>query len=232
MSRTPVLDPAAAYALWADSYPPHAHNPLMMAEERAMLTLLPRQLRGLQVLDAGCGSGRYMQHALRRGAARVLGVDLSLPMLQRAQSELERDWPTRRFALQQGSLDALPLDAGVADITVSALVIGHLSRLQPTLAELARVTRVGGIVLCSDVHPVGATLGWERGFKAHGRRYAVRHTIHSNSQWRAACDAVGLMIEVQAEPMLDPADIPQGARFDPAALQLPVALVLRMRRVA
>src|SRR6476659_6896108 len=85
MSETPILAPAAAYALWAASYPPHAHNPLMLAEERAMLALLPADLRGRAVLDAGCGSGRYLLHALRRNARRVLGVDLSAEMLGRAR---------------------------------------------------------------------------------------------------------------------------------------------------
>ena len=85
MTDPPTLTPAAAYALWAASYPPHAHNPLMQAEERAMLALLPADLRGRAVLDAGCGSGRYLLHALRRNARRVLGVDLSAEMLARAR---------------------------------------------------------------------------------------------------------------------------------------------------
>src|SRR4029453_13508567 len=83
-----MLDPAAAYALWAASYPPHAHNPLMLAEERAMLALMPADLRGRAVLDAGCGSGGYVLPALQRGARRVLGVDLSAEMLDRASAEL------------------------------------------------------------------------------------------------------------------------------------------------
>ena len=77
MTETPALAPAVAYALWAASYPPHAHNPLMLAEQRALLSLLPTDLREQSVLDAGCGSGRYVLHALRRNARRVLGVDLS-----------------------------------------------------------------------------------------------------------------------------------------------------------
>jgi malonyl-CoA O-methyltransferase len=88
MSRLPILEPAEAYALWAPSYPAHAHNPVMQAEERAMLGLMPTELGELAVLDAGCGSGRYMLHALRRGAARVSGVDLSPAMLDRARTEL------------------------------------------------------------------------------------------------------------------------------------------------
>ena len=88
MSRQPLLEPREAYALWATSYPAHAHNPVMRAEERAMLGLMPAALHGQAVLDVGCGSGRYMLHALRRGAARVTGVDLSPHMLARAGTEL------------------------------------------------------------------------------------------------------------------------------------------------
>ena len=83
-----VLDPVSAYALWAAEYPPFAHNPLMRAEERALLSLLPSDLRGLAVLDAGCGSGRYLRHARQRGARAVVGVDLSAEMLARARAEL------------------------------------------------------------------------------------------------------------------------------------------------
>ncbi len=71
MNATPILEPSAAYALWAGSYPAHAHNPVMLAEERAMLGLLPGDLRGQSVVDAGCGSGRYTRHAVERGARRA-----------------------------------------------------------------------------------------------------------------------------------------------------------------
>ena len=53
MSRPPILMPAEAYALWASSYPAHAHNPVMRAEERAMLDLMPSELQGQAVIDAG-----------------------------------------------------------------------------------------------------------------------------------------------------------------------------------
>ncbi|MGV7194410.1 class I SAM-dependent methyltransferase [Xanthomonas axonopodis] len=232
MNAIPVLEPAAAYALWAQAYPPHAHNPVMRAEERAMLGLMPASLQGQHVLDAGCGSGRYMQHALRLGARHVTGVDLSPQMLQRAGTELAQQWPPARVSLQQGSLDRLPLADAVADLSVCGLVLGHLQRLWPALEELHRVTRPGGLVMCSDVHPIGHALGWRRDFKADGQHYAVRHTQHLYSHWHAACAALGFAIEAVAEPMLDAADIPAGANFDRTALQVPVALVLRLRRVA
>jgi malonyl-CoA O-methyltransferase len=231
-----LLDPAPAYALWASDYPPHAHNPVMQAEERAMLALLPESLRGMDVLDAGCGSGRYMLHALRRGARRVTGVDLSPEMLARADAALRgpSDGGDRHrdasVDLMTGSLDALPVADASADLTLCGLVVGHMPELHPCVAELARVTRPGGLVLCSDIHPIGHALGWVRDFRHGGERYAVRHAQHLYADWHDACTSAGLHIEQVREPMLDPAHIPPGARFDHAALDVPVALVLKLRR--
>ena len=232
MTDAPILEPTEAYALWAPYYPAHAHNPLMQAEERAMLTLIPGELAGHSVLDAGCGSGRYLLHALRRGATRVTGVDLSPAMLDRARAELgacQQDGKVE-VELLQGSLEALPLPDAWSTLTICGLVIGHLGSLEQALAELRRVTRPGGRVLCSDVHPIGHALGWQRDFKAGGERYAVRHTPHLFSHWHSACAALGLRIERVLEPMLDPADIPAGAHFDRKALEVPVALVFQLRR--
>jgi malonyl-CoA O-methyltransferase len=234
-----ILDPATAYACWAASYPPHAHNPLMQAEERAMLSLLPSDLRGHAVLDAGCGSGRYLIHALRRGARQLAGVDLSAEMLQRASAELKNAGRAKvetgsaqgraDVQLIQGKLDALPLRDQWADLAICGLTIGHLHSLEAALAELQRVTRPGGSLFCSDFHPLGHALGWRREFSAGGQRYAVHHTPHLYGDWQRACAALGWRIERKLEPRLEPADIPVDARFDSAALEMPVAIVLELR---
>lgn len=56
--------------------------------ERYALTFerLGANLRGRAVLDVGCGSGVYAVEAARRGAARVVGVDLSAEMIALAQT--------------------------------------------------------------------------------------------------------------------------------------------------
>ena len=122
VARPPMLMPAEAYALWAASYPARAHNPVMQAEERAMLALMPDTLQGEAVLDVGCGSGRYMLHALRRSAARVIGVDLSPQMLARAGTELAALRTAADIDLVQGSLAALPVPDARANLTICGLV--------------------------------------------------------------------------------------------------------------
>jgi malonyl-CoA O-methyltransferase len=233
MNETPVLEPHDAYALWAAEYPPHAHNPLMQAEERALLSLLPRDLGGKAVCDAGCGSGRYLLHAAARGARPLLGVDLSEAMLRRAREELARQLTPEDCAeihLVQASLEALPLSDAWADITLCGLTLGHLPDLDAPLAELRRITRPGGMILCSDLHPVGQELGWQRTFKVAGERYAVRHTWHTRAVWEETCRRVGLRVRCTLEPHLAVVDIPRDARFDPRALKVPVVLVLELER--
>jgi malonyl-CoA O-methyltransferase len=216
------LDPVEGYALWAASYPAHAHNPFMLAEERAMLALLPPSLHGLRVLDVGCGSGRYLLHARQRGAT-LLGIDQSGQMLARARAV---DLP-----VTQGSVTSVPVVDGWADMVVCALTLGHVADLHGALGELARVLKPSGTLLCSDFHPIAEALGWKRTFAVADQRYAVRYTTHRYSDWHAASKAAGLCIEEVSEPQLSAADIVAGQHFDRRALQVPVAIVFKMSKV-
>lgn len=215
------LEPLEGYALWAATYPAHAHNPFMLAEERAMLALLPPSLQGLQLLDVGCGSGRYLLHARQRGAT-LLGVDQSGQMLARARA---LDLP-----VTQGSVTSVPVVDGWADVVVCALTLGHVADLRSALGELARVLNVSGTLLCSDFHPIADALGWKRTFAVGDQRYAVRYTTHRYSDWHAASKAAGLRIEEVIEPHLDAADIGADQHFDPRALEVPVAIIFKMSK--
>ncbi len=235
---TQLLDPREAYARWAPTYPPHAHNPVMQAEERALLSLFPSDVRGCRVVDAGCGSGRYLLHALRRGARHLVGADFSPEMLERARSELAVTAATHgsgeraaQVDLIRASVESLPLRDRCADLTVCGLTIGHLPALEPALAELERITRMDGRILCSDFHPLAHERGWRREFSAGGQRYAVRHTPHYVDHWRRACAGLGLRITQLLEPSVDARDITPGIRFDPEALEVPVVIVLELSRV-
>ena len=221
MNAPQELDPVAGYALWAANYPAHAHNPFMLAEERAMLSLLPQSLQGLRVLDVGCGSGRYLLHARERGAT-LLGVDQSGQMLARARA---MDLP-----VTQGSVTCVPVADGWADVVVCALTLGHVADLRCALGELARVLNESGTLLCSDFHPIADALGWKRTFTVGDQRYAVRFTTHRYSHWHAASKAAGLYIEEVIEPQLNAADIVADQRFDPRALEVPVAIIFRMSK--
>src|SRR5205823_3176607 len=76
---TPSL--RALYDLWAPSYLPAPHNPLMRVEQAAMLRLL-LPVAGLRALDLACGTGRYTRILAAQGAAAITSLDFSLGMLR------------------------------------------------------------------------------------------------------------------------------------------------------
>ena len=213
----PSLD---AYARWAATYPPEAHNALMRAEEDALLALLP-PLDGRIVLDAACGSWRYLRIALERGARCVIGTDNSWDMLHRVPAH-----PSARSMqhLVLSTLDSLPLADASIDVAICGLAIGHLPRIEQSFAELARVLVPGGCALVSDVHPFLFLGGAQRTFESGGRTYAVEHTVHLYSVIHAAAAAVNLQVDALREPRLLPED-----RTDrtPGA---PVAIIYRLAK--
>jgi malonyl-CoA O-methyltransferase len=186
------LDPQSAYRLWAGSYPPRPHNPLMAVEHQAVVALLP-DVRGLTALDAGCGSGRYLRELGDRGA-RAIGVDLSPAMLERARRTTTR--------IARGDLRALPFDAMAIDLVVCGLALGDVAEIELALTEIARVLRPGGRVIYSVVHPAGEAAGWSRTFQSGGRTLAIDGFWHSPERHREACAAAGLAIEEWREPEL------------------------------
>ena len=209
--RSPVaerIDPQSAYSLWAHAYPPHPHNRLMEVEHETLLALLP-EVRGQMVLDAGCGSGRYLRELKSRGAT-AFGVDLSASMLMRARESTAR--------IVRADVRALPFDTMSLDLVVCGLALGDIAELELALQEMARVPRPGGRVIYSVVHPAGEAAGWSRTFEIGGRQLAIDSHWHSLVCHREAATAAGLVIEEWREPSL-------AERPDQLAL-----LVVRARR--
>jgi malonyl-CoA O-methyltransferase len=186
------LDPQAAYALWADSYPPRPHNALMALEQQTVLSLLPN-LHGLTVVDVGCGSGRYLRELHERDASPI-GLDLSAAMLVKARAVTAR--------IARANLCALPIDSTSVDVIVCGLALGDVPNLEIALLEMARVLRPGGCVVYSVVHPVGARAGWSRTFETDGRRIGIDGYWHTVAEHRQACLAAGLQIDAWEEPAL------------------------------
>ena len=205
-----------SYAAWAPAYPPRAHNPLMEVEQAAVLELLP-PVHGLRVLDAGCGTGRYMTLLASRGAKAVVGIDLSEAMLCRADASLTR---------VRAHLRQLPIADESFDVVVSGLALLDVPALAEVFCEWARVLRPGGLAICSTLHARGATLGWTRSFPTSRGTRTLPAFWHSLDDHRRACALAGLSIEAFTEPCLR---VREG-RHAPVTQPMPVALVVRARK--
>jgi malonyl-CoA O-methyltransferase len=212
-----------AYARWAPLYPPFAHNPLMRAEQAAMLDLWP-DVRGRRVLDLACGSGRYSRLFVEHHAAQVVALDDCAAMLAQV-SGAER---------VRGTMMSLPFVSGAFDVVVCGLAIGHAFDIAPWMSEVARVLKNTGLLLYSDFHPAAARAGLPRSFKdRQDRQVTVPHSCHELADQLRAVSAANLTVdavrEVRAGIELKEA-FSQSADFYRRWHGLPLVLIVRARK--
>jgi len=139
-----------AYELWADTYPPVAHNPLMRLEQEIVEPLL-LHIRATRALDVGTGSGRYLPLLESIGAA-AFGLDFSLAMLRRGATKLTRVC---------GDARQLPFRRSSFDLINASLMVGDIADLNAWTREMSRVLSVRGhLVYAARLEPHVPERGW------------------------------------------------------------------------
>jgi ArsR family transcriptional regulator len=115
------------------------------AWSRALGLLMPP----ITVADLGCGEG-YLTIEAARWAARVIAVDRSEQVLDRAKALAERR-RVSNVTWKKGELEKLPVKANTVDVAMLSQALHHAQRPANAVAEAVRVTKPGGRVLVLDL---------------------------------------------------------------------------------
>lgn len=192
-------------AMAADYVADVEHSPYLVLYEQPGLRALLPPLRGRRVLDAGCGAGRNAAWLTEAGA-RVTGLDASPEMLGRARARV----PAASFSLADLARP-LELSDDTFDVAIASLVLHYLRDWTPTLRELRRVVRAGGVLAISTHHPLTALELSESGkyleteavvdrWTVNGRQYEVPFWRRPLSAMVGAISDSGWHIDRLSEP--------------------------------
>ena len=115
----------------------------------ALQALLP-PMRGLQVVDLGCGYGWFSRWAQEQGAEQVLGLDVSQKMLARAKEMTSSSAITYSIA----DLEQLDLPDAAYDLAYSSLAFHYIADLPGLFARIHKALKPGGRLVFSIEHPI------------------------------------------------------------------------------
>ncbi len=157
MNDTVNADPAElakfselAHRWWdmdSEFRPLHMINPLRLDWIHSICPLT-----GLRALDVGCGGGILADSMARRGAADVLGIDLSTKALKIAQLHaLEAQTP--HIAYREVSAEALAAEApGTFDVVTCMEMLEHVPDPASVVRACADLVKPGGWVFFSTLN--------------------------------------------------------------------------------
>ncbi|TCR59361.1 class I SAM-dependent methyltransferase [Bosea sp. BK604] len=128
--------------------PRSVHGLAGAPEWGSLQELLPR-IRGLDVLDLGCGYGWFCRWAAEQGARGVLGVDVSEQMLARARVMTQQ----AVIRYERADLERFTPPAGFG-LAYSSLAFHYLVDLGGLLKRVHDALVPGGMLVCSVEHPM------------------------------------------------------------------------------
>ena len=119
---------------------------------------LSGQVIGLDLLEVGCGQGKFLLHLAKLGA-RVVGTDFSSKAIEIAKNKELAQESFARFLVADAQ--SLPFADKSFDLVVSCECLEHVPKPAKALAEMYRVLKPNGkLVLTTENYSNGMLLYW------------------------------------------------------------------------
>ncbi len=219
----PLSGVRTGYDRWAPVYD-HDGNALQALEEPCVRDLVG-DVRGLRVLDLGCGTGRHSLWLAAAGAT-VTAVDFSAGMLAEARRKPGAE--AVQFVVQDLHRP-LPFRAEAFDRLVSGLVLEHLGDLGGFFREAHRVLRPNGQAVISAMHPAMMLRGKDARFTdpISGEKVRPGSLPHQLSDFVMAALRAGFRLDHLSEHAPDAAfaaHVPRAAKY----VGWPMLVMLRL----
>jgi cytosine/adenosine deaminase-related metal-dependent hydrolase/ubiquinone/menaquinone biosynthesis C-methylase UbiE len=196
----PNLSPREGYRRWARSYDTEL-NPMLSLEKRYLEPMLPGAA-GMDVVDLGCGTGRWLQILKDAAPRSLLGVDSSGEMLRQARRKLKG---AARLVHADGS--GVSLAPASADLVLASFLLSYVEDAQGLLSNARAALRENASLFLTDVHPeTTSALHWKRGIRGELGFQIIRTVERSIETVISLCEEAGLRLVAQLEPAFGEAE--------------------------
>jgi ubiquinone/menaquinone biosynthesis C-methylase UbiE len=209
------------YAKNVENHPYHR-----LLNRPALLSLMPT-LNGLNVLDAGCGTGWFTEYFESQGAT-VTGLDISEKMVEKTRARVPN-----ANVIQANLAEPLKLEDTTFDLILSSLTLQYLESWTLTFTEFQRILKANGLLIFSVHHPFEE-------FQLSGKNYfeiEKRERKGGQVSFRRALSAMtetlyqtGFIVERLLEPLPDAAYGETDPEGYEGLLKFPGLLVIRVRK--
>jgi cytosine/adenosine deaminase-related metal-dependent hydrolase/SAM-dependent methyltransferase len=199
-STTPSLPPREGYRRWARTYDTEP-NPILVLENRYLEPMLPIA-KGMDVVDLGCGTGRWLHILKDKSPHSLLGIDSSPEMLRQARRKLNGG---ARLIYADGC--TVPLAASSADLILGSFVLSYVEDAGGFVSNACAALRENGSLFLTDVHPeTSGALKWKRGGHGEAGFQLIRTIERSIDSVIALCEDANLRLVSRLEPVFGEAE--------------------------
>jgi 2-polyprenyl-3-methyl-5-hydroxy-6-metoxy-1,4-benzoquinol methylase len=137
------------YSLWAKEYDINAN--LLIALEEESIKEFINNVRGKQILDLGCGTGRHTIAFAKKGA-EITAIDFTSAMLKRAKQKAKIAKVIDKINFKQGDITNYAPEKKF-DFIISMLVQDHIKDIRKTIDVIDSASKIGTEIIISNVHP-------------------------------------------------------------------------------
>ena len=121
----------------------------ILFEKPALFSLLP-ELAGKRILDLGCGYGENCTEFVKKGASKVMGIDISKKMLEVAEKENSDP----KITFKNMPMEDIAQLSEKFDIVVSSLALHYVKDFSGLVRNVLSLLDDGGLFIFSQENPI------------------------------------------------------------------------------
>lgn len=195
------------YNAWADQYDQDINRTRDLDKKITIESL--SSIDFLEVLELGCGTGKNSEWLITR-AHRLVGLDFSKNMLERAKNKIMSDKAT---FIRADLNEKWPVKDNSFDLAVINLTLEHIEDLDHIFNSLSNKLSQSGKCFVSELHPKRQLAGSKAKFFNMGEEFVLDAFLHDEEDYVQSAERSGLTLCAKKDHFDNEEDVPRLISF-------------------